>query len=347
MAIFENIDFDDHESVHAFSDPESGLKVIIGIHSTHLGPSAGGSRLWSYETSDDALTDVLRLSRGMSYKNALAGLNLGGGKAVIMRPDGEFDRAKLFRALGKSIDSLGGRYYTAEDVGVSPDDMQNVLSQTKYVAGLNEGEAASGDPSPVTADGVFRSIRIGYEKKTGEKSLEGVHVAVQGLGHVGYKLCEHLHGAGAKLSVSNISTDVLRKAESEFDAKVVEPDEIYGVKADIFAPCALGAIINPETLDQLKVKVIAGAANNQLSVAALGQDLMDRGILYCPDFVVNAGGIINIAGEIEGSYSREWVENKLDGLEQTLADIIDQSTETGRPTNAIANEMARKRIGRA
>lgn len=346
MAIFEHTDFDDHESVHAFTDPESGLRAFIGIHSTHCGPAAGGARLWTYNSSAEALTDVLRLSRGMSYKNAMAGLNLGGGKAVIMRPDGDFDRAKLFKALGKAINGLSGKYYTAEDVGASPDDMRNVLSQTKFVAGLEEGEAASGDPSPVTADGVFRSIQVGVEKKSGSRSLKDIHVAVQGLGHVGYTLCQHLRAAGAKLTVTDINTAVLKKAESELDAKLVSPNEIYAVNAEVFAPCALGAVINPDTIEKLKCKVIAGAANNQLSVAEMGKDLMEQGILYCPDYVVNAGGIINIAGEIEGSYSRDWVEEKLVGIEQTLSDIIDQSEETGLPTNKIANNMARERIGR-
>ena len=346
MAVFEQTDFDEHESVHTFMDRDSGLRAIIGIHSTHLGPAAGGARLWTYESSQDALTDVLRLSRGMSYKNAMAGLNLGGGKAVIMRPDGDFDRAKIFTALGTCINELGGKYVTAEDVGVSPDDMRNVQTQTKFVAGLNEGDAASGDPSPVTADGVFRSIQVGLEKKTGSRSLKGIRVAVQGLGHVGYDLCRRLHKAGAKLTVTDINTAVLKQAEADLSAKLVEPDEIYGVDMDVFAPCALGAVINPDTIDRLTCQVIAGAANNQLSVAALGQDLLDRGILYCPDYVVNAGGIINIAGEIEGSYCREWVEDKLVGIEKTLADIIDQSEKSGRPTNAIANEMARQRIGR-
>lgn len=346
MAIFEHIDFDDHESVHAFTDPECGLKAFIGIHSTVRGPAAGGARLWTYESSGEALTDVLRLSRGMSYKNAMAGLNLGGGKAVIMRPEGDFDRVKLFTALGKCINDLGGRYYTAEDVGVSPGDMRNVLARTKYVAGLDEGDAASGDPSPVTADGVFRSIQVGYEKKTGSRSLKGVRIAVQGLGHVGFNLCQRLHKAGASLTVTDINTTILKKAETELDAKIVEPNDIYDVAADVFSPCALGAVIHPDTIDRLKCKVIAGAANNQLSVAEMGQDLMARDILYCPDYVVNAGGIINIAGEIEGAYSRDWVDEKLIGIEKALADIIYQSAKVGRPTNAIANEMARERIGR-
>jgi leucine dehydrogenase len=345
MSIFENPDFDDHESVHVFTDPDSGLKAFIGIHSTHLGPSAGGSRLWHYENSGEALTDVLRLSRGMSYKNAMAGLNLGGGKTVIMRPEGDYDRKKLFTALGKCIESLGGKYVTAEDVGVSPDDMLCVRSQTSFVGGLMDGEAASGDPSPVTADGVFRSIRLAYDHRF-NAPLKGSHIAVQGLGHVGYALCRLLHAAGAKLTVTDINPDVLKQAKSDFDAKIVAPDDIIGVEADVLAPCALGAVINQDSIDQLKCKIIAGAANNQLSVAAMGSVLKARGILYCPDYVVNAGGIINIAGEIEGSYSPDWVKEKLIGLEATLTEIIKLSEESGRATNMIANEMAQKRIGR-
>lgn len=345
MAIFENVDFDDHESVHMFTDPDSGLRAVIAIHSTKLGPSAGGCRLWSYETSGLAMTDALRLSRGMSYKNAMAGLNLGGGKAVVMRPEGEFDREALFTAFGKAIETLGGRYYTAEDVGVSPDDMRAVRRQTKYAAGLADGDFASGDPSPVTADGVFRSIKLAADRKL-NAPLKGLRIAVQGLGHVGFDLCRRLDQAGAKLIVTDINTDVLQKAKSAFGAKIVAPDDIYGVDADIYAPCALGATLNPKTLEQLKVSAIAGAANNQLSVPEIGQNLHDMGVLYCPDYVVNGGGIINIAGEIEGNYNKAWVEEKLQGLEQTLGDIIKTSGVTNRSTHIIADEMAQARIGR-
>ena len=343
MSIFEHPDFDNHESVHAFTDPVSGLRGFVGIHSTARGPSAGGVRFWSYEVSDDALTDVLRLSRGMSYKNAIAGLNLGGGKAVVMKPEGEYDRDALFTAFGKFIESLGGKYYTAEDVGMTPADMSVIRKQTKYVAGLTEGEAASGDPSPVTADGVFRCIRLAADKKLGS-SLRDVRIAVQGLGHVGYDVCRRLHEAGAKLIVTDINQAVVKQTAQEFDAVVVGLDEIYSVDADIYAPCALGATINLDTIGQFKFKAIAGAANNQLSVPQMGQELQERGILYCPDYVVNGGGIINIAGEIEGHYSPEWVEGKLKGLEKTLAKIIEQSGKTGRTTDVIADEMARARI---
>lgn len=346
MSIFEHRDFDQHEGVHIFTDPGSGLKLFIAIHSTALGPSAGGCRLWSYEDSHDALTDALRLSRGMSYKNAMAGLNLGGGKAVIMRPQGDFDRTALFTALGRCVHELGGRYYTAEDVGVSPDDMRVVRGQTQYVGGLDDGEFASGDPSPVTADGVFRSIKLGVDIKLGS-SLKGIVVAVQGLGHVGYDLCRRLDKAGAKLIVTDLNWEVLKMAAQEFGAKIVAPEDIYACRADVYAPCALGATLNVRTIEKLKVKVIAGAANNQLSTADMGQILRDNGVLYCPDYVVNGGGIINIAGEIDGTYSKDWVEEKLQGLEATLGQIIALAKETGKATDVIADEMARARLGRA
>ncbi len=344
MAIFEHPSFDDHESVHSFYDAKTGLKAFVAVHSTHLGPSAGGTRFWRYENSDLALRDVLRLSRGMSYKNAMAGLNLGGGKAVVMKPEGDFDRAALFAKFGEFINAVGGAYYTAEDVGMTTDDMRTIRTKTKFVAGLDEGDAASGDPSPVTADGVFRCIKLAASKC--EIDLDGAMVAVQGLGHVGYTVCKLLHGAGAQLVVTDINQHAVRNAAKEFGAKTVAPDEIYSQAADIFSPCALGAILNPDTINQLQARIIAGAANNQLSVPQMGQELQDRGILYCPDYVVNAGGIINIAGEIEGNYSPQWVERKLKGVENTLEEIIDLATETGRTTDTIADEMARARIGR-
>ena len=345
MAIFDNIDFDDHEGVHVFSDPESGLKAIIAIHSTKLGPSAGGCRLWSYANSDLAITDALRLSRGMSYKNAMAGLRLGGGKAVVLRPSGDYDRKALFAAFGRAVESLDGRYYTAEDVGVSPEDMRIVRAQTSYVAGLNDGTSASGDPSPVTADGVLRAIKLAAESKL-NAPLKGLRVSVQGLGHVGYDLCRRLAKSGAKLIVTDINGALMQRVERDFGAKLVAPDDIYAVDADIYAPCALGATINPQTIEMLKVKAVAGAANNQLIVSEMGQILHDKGILYCPDYVVNGGGIINIAGEIEGNYNKDWVEEKLEGLETTLAEIIARASKTNRPTNEIADEMAQTRIGR-
>ncbi len=344
MAIFEHPSFDEHESVHSFYDEKTGLKAFVAVHSTHLGPSAGGTRFWSYENSDLALRDVLRLSRGMSYKNAMAGLNLGGGKAVVMKPAGNYDRDALFSKFGEFINSIGGAYYTAEDVGMTTDDMRTIRTQTKFVAGLDEGDAASGDPSPITADGVFRCIKLAANKRG--LDLNGATIAVQGLGHVGYTVCRLLHGIGSKLVVTDINKQAVQNAAEEFGAKTVAPDEIYGQMADVFSPCALGAVLNPGTIGQLKASIIAGAANNQLSVPEMGQSLQDKGILYCPDYVVNAGGIINIAGEIEGNYSPEWVEKKLQGVEKTLEQILDLAAETGRTTDTIADEMARARIGR-
>ena len=344
MAIFEHPSFDEHESVHSFYDKETGLKAWVAVHSTHLGPSAGGTRFWSYENSDLALRDVLRLSRGMSYKNAMAGLKLGGGKAVVMKPQGDYDRTALFTKFGEFLNAIGGAYYTAEDVGMTTDDMRTIHTQTEYVAGLDDGDAASGDPSPITADGVFRCIKLAAHKR--ELDLAGARIAVQGLGHVGYTVCQLLHAAGAHLIVTDINQHAVHKAAQELGAKTVAPDEIYAQQADIFSPCALGAVLNPETVKQLNVSIIAGAANNQLSVPEMGQVLQDKGILYCPDYVVNAGGIINIAGEIEGNYSPAWVEEKMVGVENTLEQIIDMAADTGRTTDTIADEMAQERIGR-
>lgn len=346
MSVFENPNFDDHESVHHFHDSATGLYAIIAVHSTHRGPSAGGTRFWGYAKSEAAVTDVLRLSRGMSYKNALAGLSFGGGKAVVMKPSGAFNRESLFQAYGRAVDSLGGRYVTAADVGMSLRDMQIVRTQTRYVAGLTDGEEASGDPAPVTADGILRSIRLAAHMKLGKDKLKGVRVAVQGLGHVGYNLCKLLHTAGARLVVTDINKEVLSQAVSDFDAVIVAPDDIYDADVDIFAPCALGAVINPETIDRLTCSVIAGAANNQLSTPDMGLQLKRKGVLYCPDYIINAGGIINIAGEIRGDYDLGWVEEKLCGIEETLCTILTASEKTGRPANLIANEMAQERIGR-
>ncbi|WP_017931034.1 Leu/Phe/Val dehydrogenase [Robiginitomaculum antarcticum] len=347
MFVFDHPSFDDHEGVHAFADPASGLKAIVAIHSTARGPASGGCRLWSYVSEDAAIDDVLRLSKGMSYKNAMANLDLGGGKAVIIKPEGEFNRTALFTAFGKFIDQLGGRYITAEDVGVSPADMEIIHAQTPYVAGLNSGEAASGDPSPITAEGVYRGMRAAVQHRLGRDGLNGLTVAVQGIGHVGYALCEHVHKAGARLIVTDINTEALQKARDELGAVIVAPNDIYRQQADIFAPCALGRAINPDTLPQLKVKIVAGAANNQLSTPEMGAALHRNNILFAPDYVINAGGIINIASEISGTYDPAWVASKLDELEATTRDVFAKAERAKRPTNEIADDMARQRLGRA
>ncbi len=343
--MFDHPDFDDHEGVHLFSDAKSGLRAIIAVHTTTRGPAAGGTRFWSYADPKDAVTDALRLSKAMSYKNAMAGLSLGGGKGVILRPDTAFDRKALFEAYGRAVQDVAGKYITAEDVGVSPDDMRIIKTQTDFVAGLDDGPAASGDPSPVTADGVFRSIKVAVSFAMGRESLKGLRVAVQGLGHVGYGLCEHLHKAGAHLIVTDINKAVLDRAKMELDAKVVEPDAIHAVDADVFAPCALGGAISETTLPHIQAKVIAGAANNQLATPGMGEACQQRGILYAPDYVVNAGGIINVAAEVSGTYDPEWVLQKLEDLEKTLKNVFVLASEQGLPTNVVADNLARERLG--
>lgn len=344
MSVFDHPDFDKHEEVLFFTDAATGMRAIIAIHSTALGPGGGGVRLWSYESSAAALKDALRLSRAMSYKNAMAGLRLGGGKAVLMKPAGGFDRPALFAAFGRALHKVGGRYFTAEDVGCTAEDMRVIRGQTPYVAGLAEGKAASGEPSPKTAHGVFLGIKAAAKHKFGSDDLSGRTVAVQGVGHVGFKLCGWLHGAGARLVVSDINDTALRQAAAEFGAHSVDLDAIYDQPADIFAPCALGGSISPATIDRLKVPIVAGAANNQLSEDKMGAALAARGILYAPDYVINAGGIINVAFEVEGAYDEAAVDRKVEAIAGTLESIFREADKTRRPTNEIADEMARARI---
>lgn len=339
--------FKDHEQVVYLHDKETGLKAFIAVHDTSLGPSAGGCRMWPYDSEMDALNDVLRLSRGMSHKNAIAGLKLGGGKAVIIGNSRTDKSETLFRAFGRMVHSLGGKYISAEDVGISVEDMEIVAEETPYVAGLNKGEHASGDPSPYTATGVFLGIKAAVKHKLAKGSLDGLTVAVQGVGHVGYYLCRHLHEAGAKLLVSDINQDALDRVVEEFGAEIIPLDEIISVEADIFSPCALGAVINDETIDLIKARIIAGAANNQLARDDHGQALMDRGILYAPDYVINAGGIINVAAETRGAYDEDWVNAKVDNIYQTLKTIYERSDSENRPTNRIADELAREIIEKA
>ncbi|MEM7729496.1 MAG: Glu/Leu/Phe/Val dehydrogenase dimerization domain-containing protein [Pseudomonadota bacterium] len=344
MSIFSHSDFDDHEAVHAFSDPESGLRAFIAVHNTNRGPSSGGTRFWAYESDADALSDVLRLSRAMSYKNAMAQLDIGGGKAVVMRPEEPFDREALFAAYGRCIEAIGGTYITAEDVGVSPEDMAVIKTQTDHVAGLMVGDNASGDPSPVTADGVFRGLKVAVRNAFGSDELSGRRVAVQGLGSVGYALAEHLAEAGAELLVADIDADILERAARELSAEIVAPETIHAAEADIFAPCALGGAINADSVGELKAKVVAGAANNQLRTPDMAEALKSRGILYAPDYVINAGGIINIAAEVSGRYDPNWVEGKLVQLEETLEAVFARAAHEGRTTAGIADDMARERM---
>jgi len=342
--MFDHPSYDSHEGVHLFQDAASGLKAIIAIHSTARGPAAGGTRMWDFASGDAMLKDVLRLSQGMSYKNAMADLPLGGGKAVIWGNAKTDKSPALFRAFGRAVESLQGRYYTAEDVGIDVADMAIVRQETAYVAGLDQGEAASGDPSPVTARGVYLGIVETAKRALGSGDLTGRTIAVQGVGSVGGYTCDHLAKAGVNLIITDIDQAALKAVADRTGARIVAPDEIYDVEADIFSPCALGAVINEKTLDRFKVKTIAGGANNQLVIPEMGELLRRKGILYAPDYVINGGGIINVAAEISGNYSSEWVDAKLARLVQTLGEVLDESLNSGQPTNVVADRIARARI---
>lgn len=343
-AVFDSSSFDGHETVSYVSCPETGLKAIIAIHSTILGPAAGGCRMRPYADTDEALTDVLRLSRGMTYKNAMAELPLGGGKAVVIGDPATEKNDRFLESLGDAVDRFGGAYWIAEDMGVGPEDMAKVARRTRFVAGLKSGKAASGDPSPVTAEGVFRGLKIAVKHKLQRPSVNGLTVAIQGIGHVGYGLARLLHEAGANLVVADTNEEVLKAAVREFGADVVDPEAIFDVDADVFAPCAAGAILNADTIPRLKVPIVAGAANNQLSVPESGILLHRRGILYAPDYVINGGGIINVAAEISGNYDPTWVAGKLDRLMQTLDSTFTEAARQDLPPGEVADRIARARI---
>jgi leucine dehydrogenase len=341
MKLFETIAQLGHEQLVICADKSSGYRGIIAIHDTTLGPALGGTRFWNYQTDEEAIVDALRLARGMTYKNAVAGLNLGGGKSVIIGDNRTLSREMLFRAHGRFVESLGGRYVTAEDVGTSTADMDFVHMETDHVAGLAN---KSGDPSPVTAHGVFRAIEASAKHRWGVSSLEGKTITVQGLGHVGTFLCRELHAVGAKLIVTDIRPERVRPIVEEFGAKAVQGDEIYAAKADIFAPCALGAILNDETIPKLQVEVVCGGANNQLlDPDRHGAALAKRGILYAPDFVVNAGGVINVYGEIAG-WTRERSLRKADEIFDTILGIYAIAKEDGVFTYLAADKLAERRI---
>ena len=348
MGVFDHVEFDNHESVHYFHDADTGLKAIIAVHSTALGPGAGGTRRWVYSNDEDALTDVLRLSRGMTYKNAVAGLKLGGGKAVILGSDDAPKSPELFRAFGRFINSLSGRYITAEDVGCSVDDMRYVHEETKFVTGLPpSGNDAGGDPSPWTAIGCFEGIEAAAKARLGVDAVKGLRVAVQGVGHVGFFLCKLLHEAGAELFVSDVNKDNLKITLDAVPATVVPPKELLFADVDVLAPCALGNILTSVTIPKIKAKVIAGGANNQLSTPADGMLLAERDILYAPDYVINAGGIINVAAQYFGNSSKDDVRADVGRIKDRLKLIFEQARETGRPTNELADELARSLVAAA
>jgi len=329
-----------HEQVSLYADPAAGYRGIIAIHNTQLGPALGGTRVWNYESDEAALTDALRLARGMTYKAAVAGLNLGGGKSVIIGDNKPKDREPLFRAHGRHVESLGGRYITAEDVGTSTADMEFIRAETSHVTGLM---GKSGDPSPVTAFGVYRGIKACAKHHYGADSLAGKTVAIQGAGNVGYHLAGLLYKEGAKLIVTDIDAGRVQRVVQEFKATAVAAEAIYGQQADIFAPCALGAIINDETIPQLKVEIVAGGANNVLAEERHGDELEAKGILYAPDYVINGGGLINVNAELHG-WSLERAHNKAGEIYDTILRVFDIAREHRIPSYLAADRLAEQRI---
>jgi leucine dehydrogenase len=332
-----------YEQVLIGEDSAAGYRGIIAIHNTALGPAVGGTRFWNYLSDEDALNDALRLSRGMTYKSALAGLPFGGGKSVIIGDNKTKNRERIFRAHGRFIQSLGGRYITAEDVGSSAADMEFVLQETQHVAGL---QSRSGDPSPFTARGVFRAMQASARYRWESDDLVNRTVALQGCGNVGYHLARALHEAGVKLIVSDVDSERVSRAVKEFDAKAVATEAIYGVEADIFAPCALGGIINDHTIPMLKVELVVGGANNQLLEARHGDALEQRGILYAPDYAANAGGIINGAIELAG-WERRDAMKKIDSIYDTLLNIYSLATRERIPTYQAADRIVEERLSHA
>ncbi len=343
MDCFQKMTELEHEQVVFCHDKIAGLRAIIAIHNTTLGPALGGTRMWPFKSEEEALIDVLRLSRGMTYKAAVAGLDLGGGKAVIIGDPKKDKSEMLFRAFGRFVESLNGRYITAEDVGTDVQDMEHVRTETNHVTGVAQAHGGSGDPSPFTAAGVFHGIRACVKEKMKRDDVEGLTVAVQGVGHVGNYLVEDLVEAGAKCIVTDIDKEKIKRVKDEFGVESVKPDDIYGVDADIFAPCALGAVVNDKTIPKFKFKIIAGGANNVLAEERHGDMLSKKGILYAPDYVINAGGLINVSIELEG-YVKERAMLKIALIYDTLLKIFDIKKKKKIPTYKAADLLAEERI---
>jgi len=340
-------DFDAHENLHFVWNEECGLKAIIAVHSTHLGPAAGGCRFWHYDDAAEALTDALRLSRGMSYKNAMAGLPLGGGKAVILADPERSKTTDMLHAFGKAVDQLCGRYVTAEDVGMSVSDMIEIRRNTPFVAGLPvEGGDVGGDPGPHTSLGVFLGIKVAVRHALGRDSLNGLHIALQGAGSVATGVAMHAANEGARLSIADVDQAKAHKLADAANGKVVGPDEILGLEADVVSPCALGAILDEATIAALKTPIVAGGANNQLAKPGDGQRLHERGILYAPDYVINAGGIINVSTEYLRDGDASLVRERIEGIPERLETIWAESADTGRDPASVADAMAQRLIGR-
>ena len=343
MDVFGKLSQYDFGEVHFCLDKSTGLKAIVAIHDSRLGPALGGCRFIEYDTDEAAYIDALRLARGMTYKAALAGLAHGGGKSVIIRPKQRFDRVALFRAFGRFIENLRGHYITAEDSGTGLEDMEIIRTQTKHVTGIDPTHGGSGDPSPFTALGVRRGIEAAVKFKLGRNSLEGVHVAVQGVGHVGYYLCKELHAAGAKLTVADVDKLKSERAQREFGASVVEIGDVAKVHCDVFAPCALGAGLNDDTIPHLHARIVAGAANNQLAEPRHGDDLHARGILYAPDYAINAGGLVNVAQEVKG-YDANVARERTLKIFDTMWEIFDRSKKLNAPTYKVADILVEEKL---
>ena len=348
MSIFANPDYDKHEKIVYGYDEASGLRAIIAVHNTHCGPALGGCRMFPYPTDDDALKDVLRLSRGMTYKAALASLPLGGGKSVIIGNPLQDKTEPMFEAMGHFVDEGHGEYIVAQDSGISVEDLRIMAKRTKHVSGINDcldelGHLRNGDPSPSTAYGVFCGLKAAVKYRLHRENLTGITVAVQGLGNVGYRLAELLHNAGAKLIVADVRQENTQRASESLHAQVVNVDEIVGVEAEVFSPCALGGVINNETVAQIKAKVIAGAANNQLARPHHGEQLLQKSILYAPDYVINAGGIIDAYYVREGKPLAE-MKKHVEGIADTLTEVFERSTNESLPTNHVADRMAELRF---
>jgi len=343
MEIFDLPEFDGHELIVFGHDAATSLRAIIAIHSTALGPAAGGCRMWPYATTADAVCDALRLSRGMSYKNALAGVPFGGGKAVIIGESRQAKTPQLFEAFGRLVDSLGGRYLTAGDLGTTSADMASVARATRHVAGLGRAPGeAGGDPGPKTALGVYLGIKAAVRFRLGRQDLHGLTVAVQGVGGVGYHLCGLLAGAGAQLRVADVRAAAVQRVCEEFGARAVPVEEVLAEEVDVLAPCALGAVLSAQSIPRLRARIIAGAANNQLAQGQDGQALQAAGILYAPDYVINAGGIISVSRELHGGATEEQVIADIQGIPARLTEVFERARRENRPTNAVADQMARE-----
>jgi leucine dehydrogenase len=345
MEIFTYMEKYDYEQILFCHDKASGLKAIIAIHDTTLGPALGGTRMWTYDSEEAAIEDALRLAKGMTYKNAAAGLNLGGGKTVIIGDPRTDKNEEMFRAFGRYIQGLNGRYITAEDVGTTVADMDLIHEETDYVTGISPAFGSSGNPSPVTAYGVYRGMKAAAKVAFGTADLGGKTIAVQGVGNVAFHLCKHLHEEGAKLIVTDINKKSVQRAIAQFGATAVDPYDIYEVDCDIYSPCALGATINDETIPKLKAKVIAGAANNQLKEDRHGDRIYEMGIIYAPDYVINAGGVINVADELYG-YNRERALKKVEQIYHNIEKVIEISNRDYIPTYKAADRLAEERIDR-